>query len=182
MKYIAFLRGINVGGKNKVAMAELKKCFEELGFTNVKTFIASGNVIFETAVTQNKIAKKIESVLPQKFKLDSELIKVLIVSRKELNDIIKKAPKNFGQEPDKYYSDVVFLMNIKSQDAIKEFDPHPEVDKVWGGKGVIYHQRLSAKRTKSRMGRIAAKPIYKNITIRSWNTVVRVLKLMQDGL
>lgn len=178
MKYVALLRGINVGGKNKVAMAELKKCFEELKFKNVKTFIASGNVIFETSLTQNKIAKRIELVLPRKFKLDSELIKVLIVSHKELKDIVKNAPKGFGEAPDKYYSDAIFLMGIRSQDAIKDFDPHPEVDSVWEGKGVIYHQRLSAKRTKSRMGRIAAKPIYKNITIRSWNTVQKIAKLL----
>ena len=46
MKFVALLRGINVGGKNKVPMAELKACFEEVGCKNVQTYIASGNVIF----------------------------------------------------------------------------------------------------------------------------------------
>ena len=46
--YLALLRGINVGGKNKVPMAELKACFEELGCENVRTYIASGNVMFES--------------------------------------------------------------------------------------------------------------------------------------
>ena len=46
--YLALLRGINVGGKNKVPMAELKACFEELGCKNVRTYIASGNVMFES--------------------------------------------------------------------------------------------------------------------------------------
>ena len=72
--YIVLLRGINVGGKNKVSMAELKVGLEELGFTNVKTYINSGNVILDSKLTNKTIAKKIETILPQKFKLDSEMI------------------------------------------------------------------------------------------------------------
>jgi uncharacterized protein (DUF1697 family) len=54
MKYVAFLRGINVGGKNKIKMETLREVFASLGFHNVKTYINSGNVIFETAETDDK--------------------------------------------------------------------------------------------------------------------------------
>jgi uncharacterized protein (DUF1697 family) len=68
-KYIAFLRAINVGGHN-VKMTELKKLFESLGFSSVETFIASGNVIFETAAKDTakdtvKLEKKIEALLKE---------------------------------------------------------------------------------------------------------------------
>jgi hypothetical protein len=55
--YLALLRGINVGGKNKVPMAELKACFEELGCENVRTYIASGNVIFESGKSSAELAE-----------------------------------------------------------------------------------------------------------------------------
>ncbi len=68
MKFIALLRGINVGGKNKVAMAELKKCFEEAGFNNVMTYINSGNVIFESAQTDvSKLVRICEATVEKRF-------------------------------------------------------------------------------------------------------------------
>lgn len=179
MKYVAFLRGINVGGKSKVPMSELKECFEELGFKNVLTYINSGNVIFEAKGAANVVSTKIKTALAKKFKLPIGPIKVVIVSYDQLKTIVRKAPKGFGQTPAKYYSDVVFLIDVASKDAFGTFELHPEVDAVWPGPGVVYFRRLSAKRTKSRMSKIVGKPIYKNMTIRSWNTTTKLLSLMK---
>ena len=86
--YIVLLRGINVGGKNKVPMSDLKKCLEELGFSNVSTYIASGNVILESDKHPTEIKDLIEEALPASFKLHSDLIKVLVLSRNRLQDTI----------------------------------------------------------------------------------------------
>ena len=180
MKYVALLRGINVGGKNRIKMADLKKCFEDLGFENVITYIQSGNVIFETDKSASSAAKQIETALPKKFKLDSDSIKTLVLSQKQFKTIIDKAPKEFGKKPDKYYYDFVFLKGITSEKAAREFESNPEVDTLWIGPGVIYHRRLTAKRTKSRMAKIVGKPVYKNVTIRSWSTTSKILALI-DG-
>jgi uncharacterized protein (DUF1697 family) len=176
--YLALLRGINVGGKNKVPMAELKACFEELGCPNVRTYIASGNVIFESDKSAAELAEAIEDVLPRKFRLDSELVKVLVLSRSQLQKMVDKAPKGFGTEPTKYHSDAIFLMGIDAAEAMPVFSPREGVDKIWPGDGVIYSQRLSAERTKSRLGKIVGTPPYKSMTIRSWNTTVKLLGLM----
>ena len=117
--YLALLRGINVGGKNKVPMAELKACFEELGCENVRTYIASGNVMFESNKSSAELTEEIQESLPKKFKLDSELIKILVLSRDQLQKVIDQAPKGFGTEPGKYHSDAIFLMGIPSGEAIK---------------------------------------------------------------
>src|SRR5262245_63471984 len=101
MVYLALLRGINVGGKNKVPMTELKACFEELGCENVQTYIASGNVIFESNKSVAKLTDEIQKALPKKFKLDSERITILILSHDQLKKVIHQAPKGFGIEPDK---------------------------------------------------------------------------------
>lgn len=176
--YIALLRGINVGGKNKVAMPKLKQCFEKLGFQNVRTYINSGNVIFASNVPASTIAKQIETALPKQFKLDSDLIKAFVLSKKQFQDVFDNAPAGFGKEPGKYYYDVVFLNGITSQRAANEFDPNPEVDTVWVGHRAIYYRRLSAQLAKSRLAKITSKAVYKNMTIRSWNTVGKILALV----
>jgi uncharacterized protein (DUF1697 family) len=176
--YLALLRGINVGGKNKVPMAELKACFEELGYENVKTYIASGNVIFESNKTSAELTGEIQEVLPRKFALDSGPIKTLVLSHDQLQEVIDQAPRSFGTEPDKYHSDAIFLMGIPSDEAIKIFNPREGIDEVWQGDYAIYSQRLSAQRTKSRLSRIMSSPLYKQMTIRSWATTARLLELM----
>ena len=176
--YLALLRGINVGGKNKVPMAELKTCFEELGCENVRTYIASGNVLFEASKSSAELAKEIREALPKKFKLDSELIEILVLSRDQLQKVIDQAPKGFGTEPGKYHSDAIFLMGISSDEAIKVFNPREGVDNVWQGDLAIYSRRLSAQRTKSRLSQIMSSPLYKQMTIRSWVTTEKLLELM----
>lgn len=174
------MRGINVGGKNKVSMAELKKCLEELGFSNVTTYIASGNVILQSEKKPDEIQTQVEAILPNTFKLDSELIKILVLSRKQLQAVISDKPRCFGDHPEKYHSDVIFLMNIDTGQAMATFNPREGVDKVWAGQGVVYSQRLSALRTKSRLNQIMASPLYKSMTIRNWNTTVKLLDLINS--
>ena len=179
MKYIALLRGVNVGGKNKIAMSELKACFEELGFKNVATYINSGNVLFEAEnITEDAVADRVEQELVRSFKFDSDLIKVRIISRDELHTVIAGAPKGFGTEPDIYYSDVAFLIRFDEKEAYESFECNPEVDAIWQGKGVIYYRRLGARRTASRLSKVMGKPVYKSMTIRSWNTTTKLLALL----
>ena len=177
--YLVLLRGINVGGKNKVSMAELRRLLESLGFESVSTYIASGNVFLDSDLSAAEVAEKIEAALPKAFKLDADIIKVAVLTKGQLEAVVKNRPKGFGAEPTKYHSDAIFLMGIDADDAMAVFSPREGVDKVWPGKGVIYHQRLSAERTKSRMGRIAGTPLYASLTIRSWQTTTALLDLMR---
>lgn len=176
--YLGLLRGINVGGKNRIPMTELRICLENLGCKNVRTYIASGNVIFESSKGATQLTMEIEKLLPAKFTLDSDMIKILILSSAQLKRVIDQAPKGFGTEPTKYHSDAIFLMNIPAGEAMKAFNPREGVDKIWPGDLAIYSQRLSAERTKSRLSKIATSPLYKNMTIRNWNTTNKLLELM----
>ena len=178
--YLLLLRGVNVGGKNKVSMAELKKHLEELGFLAVSTYIASGNVILRSDKTANEIQAQVEKVLPRAFKLDSELIKVLVLSHEQLQSIVDNKPQGFGDHPDTYHSDAIFLIGIDTTTALPVFSPREGVDKVWPGDGVIYSQRVSALRTKSRLKDMMASPLYKSMTIRTWNTTVKLLDILRD--
>lgn len=181
--YVILLRGINVGGKNKVPMAELRTCLESLGFSKVATYIASGNVLLRSSLPAREIQARIEEVLPKTFRLDSKLIKVLALATDELEAVVRGRPAGFGDQPEKYHSDVIFLRGISVSEAMPVFNPREGVDKVWPGKGVVYSQRLSAERTKSRLSAIMMSPLYKSMTIRSWNTTVKLLELARgkDG-
>ena len=178
--YVILLRGINVGGKNRVPMAELKKCLENLGFLNVTTYIASGNVIVQTDKSSQDIKTLIEEALPKIFQLDSAIVKVLVLSRSQLHAVITNKPTGFGDQPDTYHSDAIFLMDIDINDVMPLFSPREGVDKVWAGDGVVYSQRLSAQLTKSRLNKIIASPLYKSMTIRSWNTTIKLLELLKN--
>ena len=178
-RYLVLLRGINVGGKNKVPMALLRACLEELGYSNVVTYIASGNVILSSERSAGEVKRQVEEALPKAFRLNSELIAVLVLTRAQLRAVVSNKPKGFGDHPETYHSDAIFLMGIDAATAMQVFDPRPGVDRVWPGDGVIYSQRLSAQRTKSRLNKAISTPLYKSMTIRSWATTMALLDLVE---
>jgi len=162
-------------------MAELKKSLEDLGYTNVLTYIASGNAIVQSDRTAAEVKQFVEEMLPQKFKLDSELIKVLVLTREQLAAVIKSRPKGFGDDPATYYCDAIFLMDIDIDAVMPLFNPREGVDQIWPGVGVVYSQRLGAERVKSRLNKIIGTPEYKSMTIRSWNTTTKLLQLLDEA-
>lgn len=178
--YVVLLRGINVGGKNKMPMAALRRGLEVQGFENVATYIQSGNVLLRSGLDAQAIGATVEQLLVDNFALDSALIRVLVLSEQQLQAVIDGKPAGFGDEPEKYYSDVIFLMGIASDEAMAVFDPRDGVDQIWAGPGVVYSQRLSALRTQSRLNKIIGTPAYQSMTIRNWNTTTKLLALLQQ--
>lgn len=179
-RYLVLLRGINVGGKNKVPMAPLRRLLEELGYSDVSTYIASGNVLLRSDQPAREVKQRIEDALPRAFHLDSAIVSVLILTHAQLQTVVEGRPKGFGDSPDTYHSDAIFLIGIGAAKAMEAFDPRPGVDTVWPGKGVIYSQRLSAERTKSRLNKVMGSPAYRSMTIRNWNTTVALLERMSQ--
>ena len=177
--YLVLLRGINVGGKNPVPMARLRQLLGELGYTAVATYIASGNVLLRSDRPAAEIKAQIEEALPRSFGLHSELVAVLILTHAQLQAVIDRKPDGFGDHPDTFHSDVIFLMGIDAATAVAAFDPRPGVDTVWAGDGVVYSQRLSAQRTKSRLNKVMSSPTYKSMTIRNWATTSALLELLE---
>jgi len=179
--YLVLLRGINVGGKNPVPMARLRQLLEELGYTDVATYIASGNVLLRSDRPAAEIKTQIEEALPRSFRLHSELVAVLVLTHAQLQAVIDGKPDGFGDHPDTFHSDVIFLMGIDAATAMPAFDPRPGVDTVWAGDGVVYSQRLSAQRTKSRLNRVMSSPAYESMTIRNWATTTALLQLLEQS-
>ena len=178
-QYVALLRGINVGGKNKVPMADLREALEEDGFSAVRTYIASGNVLFETSDPAKELEQRIEAAVERRFGLP---IVVAVRSERALRSVVSSAPEGFGTQPDRFHSDTIFLRSpLTAAQAMKVVRLRDGVDQAWTGRGVLYFARLSAQRTKSRMSSIVATPEYANMTIRSWKTTVKLVEMLDDA-
>jgi uncharacterized protein (DUF1697 family) len=160
-------------------MGELKKCFESLGHTEVITYINSGNVIFVSDNTDTKqLSSELEARIEKNFGF---FVDVLVVDGATFIEVIETAPSGFGNEPELYHYDVIFLLDGVPQEVAAEFEINPEVDAVWPGKTVVYYSRLSEKRTKSRLSKIMVKPLYKRMTIRNWNTTKKLAAMLKDA-
>jgi uncharacterized protein (DUF1697 family) len=99
-RYLVLLRGINVGGRNKVPMAALRELLESHGHTKVSTYIASGNVILSSDRSAAAIKRELEEALPKAFNVVSELFAVLVLSRAELRAVVRDRRTGFGVEAD----------------------------------------------------------------------------------
>lgn len=181
IQYLALLRGINVGGNNIIKMVALKACFEEMGLKDVSTYIQSGNVLF-TSEEKNitKLTSIIEKELTKKFNYKSRIV---LLTYKMLQEVIGEAPAKFGQQPDKYRYDVIFIKPPLTAKEIFQDVPIKEgVDEGYYGKHVLYFSRLISRATQSRLSKIVLLPIYQNMTIRNWNTTTKLLSGMEKLL
>ena len=160
-------------------MAGLRQLLEDLGYSDVSTYIASGNVLLRSDRSAAEIKERIEEALPRTFQLNSDLIAVLVLTHAQLRAVVDHKPEGFGEQSARYHSDAIFLMGIEATTAMEVFDPRPDVDRVWPGDDVIYSQRLSAQRTKSRLNKAMSSPAYKSMTIRSWATTMALLELLE---
>lgn len=178
-RYVALLQGINVGGRNKVAMEDLREAFQAGGHSSVSTYIQSGNVIFSSEQPAGSLEGAVESLLEQRFGVQ---LVVVVRSHLQLRSVAQGAPDGFGAHPDRYHSDVVFLKApLTSRQAMKVVELREGVDRAWPGSGVLYFERVSDRRTQSRMGRIIGTPEYQRMTIRNWNTTMKLLALLDDA-
>jgi uncharacterized protein (DUF1697 family) len=178
-KYAAFLRGINVGGNKQVPMERLKKTFESLGFKNVKTLLATGNVLFEApSPSAAGLAGKIEDKLKRTFGFE---IGTIVRTVEELQALADSNPfKGIKVTPEtRLY--VTFLARQEPRSGSKLKIPFSTPEKDFHILRVTATEVCSAltlspnRRTVDLMS-ILEKEFGKRVTTRNWNTVARVLK------
>ncbi len=175
MVYVAFLRGINVGGNTIVSMAAIKQALVDIGLSEVRTYINSGNVIFSTRASDNqKLGARIEKALEERAGMP---IKVLVMNHKALKKLVDAIPRNWND--DKTMRTYVLLLWKELDDPkILEWLPtRPGVDNVRYAPGAVIWQVDRKDIAKSRMNRIVGTPHYKQITIRSANTMRKLNEL-----
>ena len=178
MKYVALLRAVNVGGRS-LKMAALVKTFKRLGFKDVRSFIASGNVLFSTGIkNETSLAKKIEKAIADDFKME---VPVLLRSQKELTALVKKIPKAWINDQE-WKCDVMFLWDhIDTKSVLKEFPWNPKLEELRYVPGAILWRIDRKYAGKSRMFKIVGTKLHKSLTVRNPNTVRKIYALMRES-
>jgi uncharacterized protein (DUF1697 family) len=174
MTYVAFLRGVNVGGKGIVSMAAIKEALVNLGLSEVRTYINSGNVIFSTRASDAQLTDRIEKALEQHTGL---AIKLLVMDHKALKKMVDAIPRNWVD--DKTMRTYVLLLwkELDDRAILDRLPIKPGVDELKYTPGAVLWRVDRENLGRSQMNRIVGTPLYKKITIRSANTMRKLNEL-----
>ncbi len=179
MKYIALLRGINVGGNNKVSMAELRECFEAAGFTNVSTYINSGNVFFESSEKSDaKLVATCETAIEARFGFR---VVCAVISAKEIKDSLAHAPDWWDKGGPEMKHNALFVIAPKTAEEIiiEVGEPKLEYEKIASYGRVIFWTAAFKTFGRTQYSKIVGTPAYQCITIRNSNTAKKLVELSQ---
>lgn len=176
-RYIALLRGINISGKNKIPMVELKRNFEKLGFIEVKTYLNSGNVIFSSEKEDAGFSGQIEIMIKSEFDLD---IPVFVISKEQLEDILNNAPNWWGNEDKEIYDNLIFIMPLTTFNEVfnKIGAPKENLEKIKEYKNVVFWSFIRKDYRKTNWwSKTSNVDISNQLTIRTANTVKKIVQM-----
>ncbi len=175
---VALLRGINVGGNKKVPMADLKKALEKAGYTNVKTLLASGNVVLEAKETGAALRKKLEALLEKTFGFP---IPTIVRGMNEITAFIKADPFKTIDVTEHTRLYVTFLgdgAKPKGTIAIPYRAPTGDFEILAASKGTVLSVlTLKPGVTTPKVMEVLEKEFGKDVTTRNWNTVEKIAAL-----
>ena len=178
MKYIALLRGINISGKNKISMSELKKVLEENEYKNVLTYLNSGNVIFESNLNNKDILMKdIYRLIEINFNLK---IPIFVMDVFELQDVLNNSPKWWGTSDKDIYDNLIFIIPpTKYEEVYKTIgNPKENIEKIEEYNNYIFwYYDLKNYRKSNWWVKTASTNIKDKITIRTANTMKKILEI-----
>ncbi|MEO8785087.1 MAG: DUF1697 domain-containing protein [Candidatus Saccharimonadales bacterium] len=176
MKYVTLLRGINVGGHKKVAMADLKQCFQELGFQDVVTYINSGNVIFDTAQTDKAdLVNRCEVAIEAKF---SFKVACSVITVKELKLALHQVPEWWGKVDDASHNALFAIAPTTAKEALQALGPiKTGFEQVFVAEPIIFWSAARQTIGRSRYSKIVGTKAYQNVTVRNANTTRKLLEL-----
>lgn len=175
MKFIALLRGINVGGNNKVAMSDLKICFEKAGFDNVITYINSGNVVFESRHKDTvKLAVMCEAAIEKQFGFH---VVCSVISADELSEALKHAPEWWNNGDAKHNAIFVIAPKKAEEVAAEVGEAKQGYEKIAVYDPVIFWSAPVKTFGRTRYGKIVGTKTYKSVTIRNANTTLKLAEL-----
>jgi uncharacterized protein (DUF1697 family) len=177
-KFIALLRGINVGGKNKISMPELKTVLEDIGYKDVITYINSGNVIFSSNDNNlEEIRSKCELAIMDNFNLN---IIVTIISAKNFSVALQNAPDWWDKNPQSKHNAIFVIPPATVTEILEQVGiAKPEYEQVGYHGQVIFWSAPIETFSRTRWAKIVGKPAYNSVTIRNANTTKKLLQLLE---
>ncbi|SKC45820.1 DUF1697 domain-containing protein [Krasilnikoviella flava] len=177
---VALLRGINVGGNHPIAMSDLAACFRDGGHGAVRTALQSGNVLLAADPASGpELEDAIERMLAARFGF---AVPTLVRSRDELAATVAAAPPDHGSGA--LRSEVLFLKHPLTATEVLDRMPalRDGVDAVAPGPGAVYFSRVAAQARRTRITRLMALPVFRQMTVRTWRTTTCLLALLDEPL
>ncbi|MBQ1877588.1 MAG: DUF1697 domain-containing protein [Erysipelotrichaceae bacterium] len=180
-RQIALLRGINISGKNKIAMPELKREFERLGFKDVRTYLNSGNVLFDSETEDaGKLTETIEVMIREHFQLD---IPVFVIAIEDLKDILENAPSWWGSDDKAIYDNLIFILPPTDFEEVHSQigEPKEGLERIMNYRNAVFWSfDLKLHQKTNWWPKTAALPIGSRLTIRTANTVRKLADLQEE--
>jgi uncharacterized protein (DUF1697 family) len=173
-RYVALLRGVNIGPRNRVAMPALREALEEAGFEDVRTYVQSGNIALTSRAKPETVRRKVERVVAERFGLE---IAVVVRTRAELAAVVKRNPlRKVATEPKRYQ--VSFLSGKLSAKIVRELEEAAAAGErvVVSGREVYAWHPQTVARSKL-WAKLAGKTLGVTATSRNWTTVEALLEL-----
>jgi len=176
-RYIAFLRGVNVGGNGLIKMTELKECLGADGLHEVQTYIQSGNIIFSsTSSNKKELSEQITQAIKRTFHLD---VAVAVFTAAEWHAVIAKAPKWWGKNSEWKHNILILTETVAPAKVVEAIGIlKPAIEAIEPGKGVVYQSVSFTDFGKATSGKLASNPIYKKMTVRNFNTANKLVGLV----
>ena len=172
-RYVALLRGVNVGGNNKLPMKDLPAIFQKCGCTNVRTYIQSGNVVFDcTATAVSKLSETIGNGIEKKFGFKPAIV---LRSLLEFDNIVRSNPyPGLGAAESELH--VVFLEAAPLPAEIAKLEQYRELPEEFDVCGKDVYLRMPNGMARSKMAGVRFKTV---ATARNWRTVHKLLAMMK---
>lgn len=179
MRYAALLRGINVGGKNRVPMARLREVFQEVGHTDVRTYINSGNIVFESPrLHVGALSQHLEAAIETEFGFPT---RVLVLPGSTVKQIAAALPDDWARDERSSCNVLYLLPERASPKALEEFHVNPEYEEARYCDGAILSRVDRAHIGRSAVHKLIGTELYSHVTIRNCNTA-RKLAAMVDAV
>ena len=178
-RYLALLRGINVGGKNIIAKDDLRRCFEDLGYANVRTYIQSGNILFRSNKSSVKsLTAEVEAGLSDRFSYQAQAV---VVPLRKYKSMVAAAPDGWGTDDDQKHNALFTLSVTTPKKVLQQLSPpKTEIETVTVGPGVIFWSVSKQYQTRATLMKLAKESVYQQMTIRNHNTVFKLLRLFEE--
>ena len=180
-RFIALLRGVNVGGKNIIKMADLKTAFERRGFKNVITYINSGNVLFDSDLEESTVKSDCENIIAENFGMG---IPVCVISAAELSDALAHAPDWWNQSPDARHDAFFVIPPVTAEQIVAHIGQVKEEYECLSYHGrVVFWSAPMATFSRTRVAQIIPKDksMYHAITVRNANTALKLAMLAGES-
>ena len=178
-RFLALLRGLNVGGQNVIRKHDLVRCFQDLGFDSVRTYIQSGNVLFHAGESRvTALTRAVEAALSERL---SNQVRAVVLTRTRYRAVVASAPDDWGRDDDRKHNAAFTLRGVTPRRVIEQLPvPKEDIETLSTGPGVIFWSISKQHQTRTTWMKLAAAPVYQQLTVRNHRTVFRLRELLEE--